>query len=71
MVSGLCEDWRGKYRNMSQTSLSYIPKNVVLVLVGELILGLFLKKGLKITQFPNISNITTTRHKLQGQTKNI
>ena len=28
-------------------------------------------KGLKMTQFPVISNIATTGHKLQGQTKNI
>ena len=54
-----------------QKSLSYILKNVMLVWVGELIIGMFLKtiKRLKITQFPVNSNIATTGYILQGQTK--
>ena len=67
----LCEHWKEKDSNVSPRKFKLHPEKCCVSMdwrVKNRVIPQKIK-GLKMTQFPVISNIATTGHKLQGQTK--
>ena len=69
----LCEHWKEKDSVISPKRFKLHPEKCYVSMNWKVNNKTVPKKrkGLRMTQFPVNSNIATTGHKLQGQTKNI